>query len=536
MSEPGSAMLPAMPTTRLALTAGDRRPLAVVIAHGGRRGGAVRSARLLLLLAAAPAWLACGPGPRAPTRLDSAAPAAPSSELLPAALVAERVRSFSSDNWYGFYLQDKKVGHAHIVLRPTVAGEPGGYHVGMDVVIRSSSPGEEVEVAQTLAQYYEGAPPYRLLERRARETSADGTSDQITVASADRVVVRASVDGEPATERAYPPTAETVLATLAALALEPAALRPGQRDVLLTFDGDAGRDQSLTVEVLEVRDEVLAGVKTRVATLSQLDEGDTQAATIKVASGGVTLLASLGPGAVLRLEETQVAQSGVEGFSMLGDAVPVDRPLGDPTALRELTLVVGVAPGFVIPDGPQQTVTPRPDGRFDVVAHSGPAAPATAAERAAALRPTAELDADAPAIVALTAQITAGATTDRDKADRLVDWVYTNLDKSLSTNLSTASQVLARKVGDCTEHSLLLVALARAAGLPAREASGLMYMGDEVQRFGWHAWAQVVLDGRWVAIDGAWGEHVADAAHLLLAVDGDAGWVATMGAITISAP
>jgi hypothetical protein len=43
---------------------------------------------------------------------------------------------------------------------------------------------------------------------------------------------------------------------------------------------------------------------------------------------------------------------------------------------------------------------------------------------------------------------------------------------------------------------------------------GLMYMGDQVQAFGPHAWAEVVLDGRWVPVDPAWKETEVDAAHI----------------------
>ena len=45
---------------------------------------------------------------------------------------------------------------------------------------------------------------------------------------------------------------------------------------------------------------------------------------------------------------------------------------------------------------------------------------------------------------------------------------------------------------------MLFVALARAAGIPSREAGGYMYMGDKLKAFGGHAWCEVVLDGHWV--------------------------------------
>jgi len=76
-------------------------------------------------------------------------------------------------------------------------------------------------------------------------------------------------------------------------------------------------------------------------------------------------------------------------------------------------------------------------------------------------------------------------------------------------------------------------ALARAAGVPAREVSGLMYMGDDVRAFGAHAWNEVVLDGRWVPVDPTWNETELDAAHVTLDRDGhSSAMMETLGRLT----
>jgi transglutaminase-like putative cysteine protease len=49
------------------------------------------------------------------------------------------------------------------------------------------------------------------------------------------------------------------------------------------------------------------------------------------------------------------------------------------------------------------------------------------------------------------------------------------LDKKPTVSLPSAREVLRTKVGDCNEHTALYVAMARAAGLPARIAVGLAY-------------------------------------------------------------
>jgi transglutaminase-like putative cysteine protease len=266
-----------------------------------------------------------------------------------------------------------------------------------------------------------------------------------------------------------------------------------------------------------------------------LHEGDNQPFVLRVA-GSTTLEASMGTGIVLRLEDQDRARSDISALGPLDMRVPVDRQLGSPTEVRELRLIVGVPEAFALPAGPQQEVAPRDDGRFDVVLRAVPGPVVTEDERTRNLRPTPEVDADAPAVVELARELTADAATDRERADRIVEWVYDNLEKDLATNLGTASQVLDRKVGDCTEHALLVTALARAAGLPARQVSGLIYVGDELGFFGWHAWTQIAIDGRWVAVDASWDEPTADAAHLLLGTADSTDWLTIIDTITISAP
>lgn len=101
-------------------------------------------------------------------------------------------------------------------------------------------------------------------------------------------------------------------------------------------------------------------------------------------------------------------------------------------------------------------------------------------------------------------------------ARRLTAWVYENLRKEVTLGVPSALDVYARRAGDCNEHTVLFVALARAVGLPARTAAGLVYLGGT---FYYHAWPEVWL-GDWVAVDPTFGQFPADAAHLRLTVGG----------------
>lgn len=121
-----------------------------------------------------------------------------------------------------------------------------------------------------------------------------------------------------------------------------------------------------------------------------------------------------------------------------------------------------------------------------------------------------------PEIRRAAQEITKGTTDPLEAARLLTDWVYGRLDKRITMSVPSARQVLDEGVGDCNEHTVLYVALARAVGLPARTSAGLVLVND---RFYYHAWPEVWLD-RWVPVDPTLGQFPADASHLRFVVGG----------------
>jgi hypothetical protein len=101
-------------------------------------------------------------------------------------------------------------------------------------------------------------------------------------------------------------------------------------------------------------------------------------------------------------------------------------------------------------------------------------------------------------------------------AELLNEWVYENLEKRITVSVPSALEVLETRRGDCNEHTVLYVALARAAGIPARTAAGLVYSDGS---FFYHAWPEIYLNG-WVAVDPTFGQFPADAAHLRFTIGG----------------
>lgn len=141
---------------------------------------------------------------------------------------------------------------------------------------------------------------------------------------------------------------------------------------------------------------------------------------------------------------------------------------------------------------------------------------------AAELGPTLFLESDAPAIRELAATIVGDERDAASVARRILDWVHREVAKVPSAAWPSALEVLRTRQGDCNEHAVLFAALARAAGLPARIAAGVVYAGGDPSfpdAFYYHAWNEVWL-GRWVAIDPVFGQLPADATHVQFLVGG----------------
>ncbi len=89
-------------------------------------------------------------------------------------------------------------------------------------------------------------------------------------------------------------------------------------------------------------------------------------------------------------------------------------------------------------------------------------------------------------------------------------------------SLPSALEVLRTKIGDCNEHTVLYVAMARALRIPARIAVGLVHVHGA---FYFHAWAEVYFaatprEGLWFPVDPTLDQFPADATHFAIARGG----------------
>jgi transglutaminase-like putative cysteine protease len=124
-----------------------------------------------------------------------------------------------------------------------------------------------------------------------------------------------------------------------------------------------------------------------------------------------------------------------------------------------------------------------------------------------------------PDLIARAREIVGDETDTLKMSAALCAWVDKNVKDTFSARLTNALEVLGSLSGDCTEHSILFIAMARALGIPAREVAGLIYVDGDPPGFYFHQWATIWV-GKWIDVDPTFNQPQADVTHIKLA-EGD---------------
>src|SRR5262249_2669327 len=143
----------------------------------------------------------------------------------------------------------------------------------------------------------------------------------------------------------------------------------------------------------------------------------------------------------------------------------VDQDLGSAKRVEKLTLEVRGLEDFRLPQSHRQKVTPGKEAALVELSRDfrvEKPEPLAKKDHEKYTKATAAIQSDHETIRELAKNIVGDETDAVQKAGRLEKWVYKNLRGSYAANADNALAVLDNKAGDCTEHALLFVALARA--------------------------------------------------------------------------
>jgi hypothetical protein len=156
----------------------------------------------------------------------------------------------------------------------------------------------------------------------------------------------------------------------------------------------------------------------------------------------------------------------------------------------------------------------QPPARGDVGGGAG-AAP----EDAPYLEDSPLLGFNGPEIASLASRLPPSPNASRWEVSCLINsFVFSFIrDKALDVGFASAPEVALAPRGDCTEHTVLAIALLRRAGVPARAAWGWAGLDDGSETsLGLHTWAEVKIGGRWIPIDPTFDQAPAGAFRVAL--------------------
>jgi hypothetical protein len=304
------------------------------------------------------------------------------------------------------------------------------------------------------------------------------------------------------------------------------ALADGQNVAVSLFNGDLLRP--MTDRITAERTEPLTSRSAQRARVfrHRLEWMDGVEMTDWVDDDGSVLRTELeafgAPMALVRVspEEAVPAQSALNDMDLLV-ATRLTPEGGVPTDSQRLRARLWLDGGDlddILPNTTRQTLVADSSGNgylLDVRRDAAPVDsapfPVGDASLAVFLEPTVYVESDDPTIRKVAADVVRDASDAWDAASRVNGWVYRAIsDKNLNVGFGSARQTLESRSGDCTEHTVLAVALCRAVGIPARILSGVVWHRDG---FYHHFWFEAYV-GRWVAFDPTFGQTPADARHI----------------------
>jgi len=159
-----------------------------------------------------------------------------------------------------------------------------------------------------------------------------------------------------------------------------------------------------------------------------------------------------------------------------------------------------------------------------------------------AMKPTRFLQSDRKEIVDLARRAVGSGKDATEAVKRIESFVGEYItEKDFSVGYASAAEVVASKQGDCSEHAVLVAAMCRAIGIPARVVTGLVYAKEFAGRknvFGCHAWSEVYVGDKWIGLDATRAPNGFGPGHIALAAgDGDSadllGLASTLGRFKI---
>ncbi len=317
----------------------------------------------------------------------------------------------------------------------------------------------------------------------------------------------------------YPPIALNILPLLR-------GVKPGGIMRVSMLDSEAVKLKN--VEITVIGNETFRGVKA-LHMRNDLYPVDND---IWVDAKGNTLEESVRDGWIVTRAEGEnevrrfISEAALSGRDFIADfsLLKIEAPISEPAALKKMVIEISGYPAGVEPLSGSTQATARLESDkalFTIVKTPVPINRENTDKETRVeeyLKPAELIPSESPVIISTAAGIIGNEKDPAGVSGKLATWVDSNIKRTVS-NTRTPLETLREKEGNPQDIALLYVSLARAAGLPSKIVSGLVYMPD--RGFVYHSWAESYV-GYWMPVDPALGEEHGDATHVKLVEGGTA--------------
>jgi hypothetical protein len=417
-----------------------------------------------------------------------------------------------TEQWFGIYVDNERVGF----YRQKISETTDGYRMEGDGSVRMKVMGFTREVSMREAYQVNKNLTLRTFDV---EQAVNGVASKVSGRSGDGTVrVKSESNGK---------TLEKQLKFRGELFPGPALnIFPLMRDLTAGKTYKTSTFDAEEVKIKEVKITILGEEKTpdgRPALRMRNNLYPFVSNDIWVDALGNTLVESVRDGLVTtKAEDPQqlgafVGALAVSKKDLIYDfsLVRVEPPIREPAKLSGLIIEVsGWNDALPLLQDGGQSVEKSGDGR--IVVKTGLAVPRpTVTPKAvtvdAYLKPAEKIESDAAEIVAKAKELAAGKKDATEVARALAAWTSDWLKDTVDDG-GGALVSLKERSGNCQTHARLYTALARAAGIPTRFVSGLVY--QDGKGFLYHSWSESLLGDTWVAVDPTYNQLPADPTHI----------------------
>lgn len=436
--------------------------------------------------------------------------------------IPKRMAENPNEHWYNLTLMNNKIGYMHTFSDETEYEGEAVDRTKIDIVMNLKALGADVTIEVTRVEYT-GAD---LMPRYFLSTANDSSLKQVEGRIVDGTAyIKTTLNGETTeSEVAVPP--DTISENIGVESIFQKGLKIGEKRNFHIFSFDLLKPVKTEIEVEGQDTLTYQSAEKQVYVLRQ---------TMDMMNGITQKVWLDAEGVNYRIEVPMMGftmiTSKTDKKTALGDTDEIDvvlktrilpsgeRPMRNAKNFEaDVKLTSGRLRDAIMSNSCQKLeVNGKHVGRLSirvptVAAEECPDLPLQGVE-SEFLGASAYIQTDAPAIRAKVQEILDGEVNSWRAAEKLCQWVYTAMtNKKMSGGFGSSLTALESLSGDCTEHTVLFIALARAAGIPARICSGVAYARDA---FYYHFWPEVYV-GSWVQMDPTLGQTIADATHIQL--------------------